>query len=58
MMIIYLILFVSGILDQGSGVLVVFDDAPPDKTYKHTEDLVHQMGIVVDALYNKAKKLS
>ncbi|KXJ17356.1 26S proteasome non-ATPase regulatory subunit 11A [Exaiptasia diaphana] len=47
-----------GILDQGSGVLVVFDDASPDKTYEHTLDLVHQMGSVVDALYNKAKKLS
>lgn len=47
-----------GILDQGSGVLVVFDDATPDKTYEHTLDLVHQMGTVVDALYTKAKKLS
>ena len=48
----------AGILDQGAGVLVVFDDAPHDKTYENTLELIHQMGKVVDALYNKAKKLS
>jgi len=46
-----------GILDQGSGVLVVFDETPVDKTYENTLELVHEMGKVVDALYNKAKKL-
>lgn len=47
----------SGILDQGSGVLVVFDETPVDKTYENTLELIHEMGKVVDALYSKAKKL-
>ena len=46
-----------GILDQGSGVLVVFDETPVDKTYENTLELIHEMGKVVDALYSKAKKL-
>ena len=49
--------FPSGILDQGSGVLVVFDETPVDKTYENTLELIHEMGKVVDALYSKAKKL-
>ncbi|EDO31601.1 predicted protein [Nematostella vectensis] len=47
-----------GILDQGSGVLIVFDDAFPDKTYENTLELVQEMGMAVDALYTKAQKLS
>ncbi|KAK2562154.1 26S proteasome non-ATPase regulatory subunit 11 [Acropora cervicornis] len=46
-----------GILDQGSGVLVVFNETPVDKTYENTLELIHEMGKVVDALYSKAKKL-
>lgn len=49
--------YLPGILDQGSGVLVVFDETPVDKTYENTLELVHEMGKVVDALYSKAKKL-
>lgn len=30
-----------GILDQGSGVLVVFDETPVDKTYENTLELIH-----------------
>jgi len=48
----------SGILDQGSGVLIVFDETPTDKTYESTLDTITHMGKVVDVLYNKAKKLS
>ena len=51
------ILFIPGILDQGSGILVVFDDAPVDKTYENTQEMIAEMGKVVDALYKKAKKL-
>jgi 26S proteasome regulatory subunit N6 len=47
----------KGILDQGSGVLIIFDDKPIDKTYAHTLEIIQRMGGVVDALYNKAKKL-
>lgn len=47
-----------GILDQGSGVLVIFDEKSTDKTYENTLEIVQRMGGVVDALYNKAKTLS
>jgi len=48
----------KGILDQGAGVLVIFDDKPTDKTYENTIEVVQRMGGIVDALYNKAKLLS
>jgi len=48
----------KGILDQGAGVLVIFDDKPTDKTYANTLEIITRMGGVVDALYNKAKLLS
>jgi 26S proteasome regulatory subunit N6 len=48
----------TGILDQGDGVLVVFDEAPIDKTYETALEVIHNMGKVVDTLYQKAKKLS
>lgn len=47
-----------GILDQGAGILVIFDDKPTNKTYENTLEIVNKMGGVVDALYNKVKKLS
>jgi len=48
----------SGILDQGAGVLVVFDEVDEDLTYKNALETITSMGKVVDSLYNKAKKLS
>jgi len=48
----------SGILDQGAGVLVVFDEVDEDLTYKNALETISSMGKVVDSLYNKAKKLS
>ncbi|OWF50782.1 26S proteasome non-ATPase regulatory subunit 11-like [Mizuhopecten yessoensis] len=47
-----------GILDQGAGVLVVFDETPVDKTYETSLETIQNMGKVVDALYHKAKKLT
>lgn len=47
-----------GILDQGAGVLIVFDEAAVDQTYKNALETIQNMGKVVDALYNKAKKLN
>jgi len=47
-----------GILDQGAGVLVVFDETPSDKTYEASLETVQSMGKVVDALYVKTKKLT
>jgi len=48
----------SGILDQGSGVLIIFEDVAVDKTYETALEEIQAMGKVVDALYQKAKKLS
>ncbi|CAB3384540.1 Hypothetical predicted protein [Cloeon dipterum] len=47
-----------GILDQGEGVLVVFEETPVDKTFESSLETIHSMGKVVDSLYHKAKKLS
>lgn len=48
----------KGILDQGAGLIVLFDDKPSDKTYENTLEIIQRMGGLVDSLYNKAKKLS
>lgn len=47
-----------GILDQGEGVLVVFEETHTDKTFESSLETIHSMGKVVDTLYHKAKKLS
>uniref|UniRef100_A0A8C5BWN0 26S proteasome non-ATPase regulatory subunit 11B n=1 Tax=Gadus morhua TaxID=8049 RepID=A0A8C5BWN0_GADMO len=47
-----------GILDQGEGVLIIFDEPPVDKTYGAALETIQNMSKVVDALYNKAKKLT
>ena len=52
------ILNVAGILDQGAGVLIVFDETPVDKTYDTALETIQSMGKVVDSLYDKAKKLT
>ncbi|KAE8742433.1 Rpn6-like [Frankliniella occidentalis] len=48
----------QGILDQGEGVLIVFEERPVDKTYEMALETIHSMGKVVDTLYQKAKKLT
>ncbi|XP_014662123.1 PREDICTED: 26S proteasome non-ATPase regulatory subunit 11A-like [Priapulus caudatus] len=48
----------SGILDQGEAVLIVFEEATVDKTYETSLETINNMGKVVDALYQKAKKLT
>ncbi|XP_023029655.1 regulatory particle non-ATPase 6 [Leptinotarsa decemlineata] len=47
-----------GILDQGEGVLIVFEATPVDKTYEMALETIQSMSKVVDTLYQKAKKLS
>lgn len=48
----------AGILDQGSGDLIVFDDLANDKTYETGLKTIKELGGVVDRLYAKAKTLS
>lgn len=50
--------FSLGVLDQGAGVLVVFDDSSSDKTYINALETIHNMSKVVDTLYQKIKKLT
>lgn len=48
----------TGILDQGEGVLIVFEEPVVDKTYEAALETIQNMSKVVDSLYNKAKKLT
>lgn len=48
----------SGVLDQGQGLLVIFESNEEDKAYEAALGLVQNMGKVVDALYHKAKNLT
>jgi 26S proteasome regulatory subunit N6 len=48
---------IEGILDQGAGTLILFDDPPSDKTYAVTLDTIASLNRVVDSLYEKATKL-
>uniref|UniRef100_A0A673BU84 Proteasome 26S subunit, non-ATPase 11a n=1 Tax=Sphaeramia orbicularis TaxID=375764 RepID=A0A673BU84_9TELE len=50
--------FTVGILDQGAGVLIVFEEPVVDQTYESALETIHNMSKVVDSLYNKAKKLT
>jgi len=44
----------SGILDQGAGTLIVYDDAPADQTYPAALETMQGLHKVVDSLYQKA----
>ena len=48
----------TGILDQGAGVLIGWDPTTKDKTYGYALDTIKAMEKVVDVLYQKAKKLT
>jgi len=47
-----------GILDQGQGVLIVFEDSTVDQTYTTTLETISSMGKVVDSMYNRLKTLN
>jgi len=47
-----------GILDQGAGCLIVFDEPSQDLTYEAALETLKQMGNVVESLYEKAAKLT
>jgi len=48
----------QGILDQGAGHLIIFDDSTEDKTYTSSLGTFENMSKVVDSLYQKANKLT
>jgi len=48
----------SGILDQGPGILEIWHSSSPDKTYEYALDTIRAMGNVIDVLYKKGKKLT
>ena len=48
----------AGILDQGTGCVIIFDEQNTDSTYTNALSTITEMGKVVDTLYNKASKLS
>ncbi|KAI8810894.1 PCI domain-containing protein [Cladochytrium replicatum] len=48
----------NGILDQGAGCLVVFEDTPVDKTYETALETIKQMNNVVESLYEQAAQLN
>ncbi|KAJ7159872.1 PCI domain-containing protein, partial [Mycena crocata] len=46
-----------GVLDQGRGCLLVFDDTEADTTYATAIDTLQQVGKVVESLYAKTVKI-
>ncbi|EFA76417.1 26S proteasome non-ATPase regulatory subunit 11 [Heterostelium album PN500] len=47
-----------GILDQGTGTLIVFDEAKQNKLYNTSLDTISSLDRVVGSLYEKTNKLS
>ncbi|CDZ97314.1 pci-domain-containing protein [Phaffia rhodozyma] len=47
-----------GVLDQGAGALLIFDEPKEDGTYTATLETMKHVGDVVESLYEKATKLS
>jgi len=47
-----------GILDQGAGCLVAFDEEHKERTYDAALETMRTMGAVVDSLYLKAHKIT
>jgi len=46
-----------GILDQGNGCLIVFEDPDVDSSYPTALETINNVGNVVDSLYSRASKL-
>lgn len=46
-----------GILDQGNGCLIVFEDPEPDSSYPTALETIAHVGQVVESLYTRANKL-
>mmetsp|Transcript_70553 Transcript_70553/g.138708 ORF Transcript_70553/g.138708 Transcript_70553/m.138708 type:complete len:436 (-) Transcript_70553:263-1570(-) len=48
----------KGILDQGNGTLIVYDEAELNGTYVHATEVIANMELVVASLFNRAKKIT
>lgn len=48
----------NGILDQGSGALIAYEDLPDNTTLEAGLETIENMGKVVDSLYTRAARLS
>jgi len=48
----------NGILDQGTGDIILFDQLQADKSYTKADDTVKELNSVVDRLYARAKNLT
>jgi len=48
----------NGVLDQGNGCLIVFDEPEEDLTYPMAIQTIGQIGKVVEALYAKTVKIA
>lgn len=47
----------AGILDQGKGELIIFDEIIENKNYSYGIDIINNMGSVVEALSTRATNL-
>jgi hypothetical protein len=48
----------TGILDQGKGHLIIYDQAHEDKCYTKGVEIIQNMTVAVDALTKRAKSLT
>ena len=48
---------IIGVLDQGAGVLIVFEETEKDKGYEAALDTIDKLGSVVDVLYSNQASL-
>lgn len=49
---------ISGVIDQGNGWLIIYDELKDDKTYELGLDVIKNMTDVVNSLYEKASVLN
>ena len=47
----------QGTLDQGEGVLIIFEEATEDATYSASLETLKELSLAVDKLYGRAKKI-
>ncbi len=47
----------NGILDQGAGAVIVFDDDEEDKSYMHAKETIEVLSDAVEKLFEKSKDL-